>query len=430
MERALADLPAPGLNAAVLVDDAVVWAHAAGLARYDPEEPLRPAHRHRIGSITKLFTAHAVLLLRDAGALDLDLPLRTYLPEFTGPGTERVTLRHVLCHGSGIPTNGLLDVWRTGVFPDRRAFRAMLAAMPLVGAPMEYIKYSNAAISLLGLVIDQVAGVPYETFVTDRVLAPLGARDTTFYLSAEQEARYAPGHTTPPYARRFDPAPYQDLRSWNACGMLASTTADVLRLARAQWRPGTLISEATRNEMHRLHSMDTDAPGWRIGYGLGWRLYRYGDRIFAGHGGAYVGNRCQVMLSLPDRVAVALFANGNQAAGVVDLAADLLTRTIEALAPHRAERAGGAAVPDDWRPLLGAYAVPHWQEIRIEFGPGGLRLVSPLEGGAGIRLKPLPDGRFLMLGGRAAAEPVEIVRRTAEGLAHEISVGGMVYTRI
>jgi CubicO group peptidase (beta-lactamase class C family) len=132
---------------------------------------------------------------------------------------------------------------------------------------------------MLGLVIEHVSGVAYEAFVADRLLAPLGLRDTAFYLNAAQEARYAPGHTMPPYEHRFVRAPYQDLKSWNACGMLASTTQDVLALARLQWRLGPLLPEATRNEMHRLHSMDTDVTVWRIGYGLGWRLYRYGTRF-------------------------------------------------------------------------------------------------------------------------------------------------------
>ena len=430
LDRALAELPSPGLNAAVLVEDNVVWTYATGLAQFDPAVPLTPSHLHRIGSITKLFTAHAVLQLRDAGRLDLDAPLRTYVPAFRQPGTERVTVRHVLCHGSGIPTNGLLDVWRTGVFANTRGFHDIIASMPVVAAPMEYIKYSNAAISMLGLVIEHVSGVTYEAFVADRLLAPLGLRDTAFYLNAAQEARCAPGHTMPPYEHRFVRAPYQDLKSWNACGMLASTTQDVLALARLQWRLGPLLPEATRNEMHRLHSMDTDVTVWRIGYGLGWRLHRYGDEVFAGHGGAYVGNRCQVLLSLRDHVAVALFANGNQAAGVVDLTADLLMRTIDVVRPLQAARASNAPVPTEWQPLLGAYAVPHWHTIRIEAGPHGLRLISPPETGLGIALTPQGNGRFRVEGGRSAAETLTVHKMGPDGLAQQLKIGGALYDRI
>lgn len=430
LDAALATLPSPGLNAAVLVDDEVVWSYATGLAQFDPAVPLNTSHLHRIGSITKLFTAHAVLQLRDAGRLDLDAPLRAYVPEFRGPGTERVTLRHVLCHGSGIPTNGLLDVWRTGVFADNPGFREIIAAMPVVAGPMEYIKYSNAAISMLGLVIEHTSGVPYETYLAERLLAPLGLRDTAFYLNAAQEARYAPGHTMPPYEHRFVRAPYQDLKSWNACGMLASTTRDVLALARLQWTLGPLLSEATRNEMHRLHSMDTDVAVWRVGYGLGWRLHRYGNEIYAGHGGAYVGNRCQVLLSLRDRCAVALFANSNQANAIPDLTADLLTRTIEVVRPLRAARATSAPVPAEWRPLLGAYAVPHWQTIRIEAGPLGLRMIAPPETGPGIALTPLGGGRFRVEGGRAAAEILTVQQMGSDGLAAQLKIGGALYDRI
>jgi len=254
--------------------------------------------------------------------------------------------------------------------------------------------------------------------------------DTAFYLTLEQEARFARGHTMPPHARRFEQAPYQDLNSWNPCGMLASTASDVLALARLQWTPGFLLSEDTRDEMHRLHSMDTDAPPWTIGYGLGWRLYRFGDRIYAGHGGGYIGNRCQLLVSVPDRVAVALFSNGNQAVKVVSLAGDLLTQIVDALRPLPASSLSAAAVPPDWKPLFGTYAVRHWHQIRIEYGPAGLRIIPLPEGGSEIPLRPLGDGRFLILGGRNVGEPLSILSRTPDGRAAELSLGGVVYRRI
>lgn len=112
----LAELPAPGLAAAALVGDEIVWRHAVGRKSFDPDVPLSPDHIFRVGSITKLFTAHAVMLLAEEGRLSLDDPVHKHVPEFDPPGPT-VTLRHVLCHGSGITSDGGLGIWESAEYP-------------------------------------------------------------------------------------------------------------------------------------------------------------------------------------------------------------------------------------------------------------------------------------------------------------------------
>jgi CubicO group peptidase (beta-lactamase class C family) len=430
LDRALGGLPAPGLNAAILVDDVVAWRYATGFARYRPEEPLTSRHLQRIGSITKLFTAHAVLMLRDEGRLDLDAPLRDVVPEFAPAGGERVTLRHVLCHGAGIASNGGEDVWGSGRFPDDAQFREAIRGYRLVAPPMVHLKYSNAAYSMLGLVIRAVSGIPYERFVTERLLRPLGMRDTIFELDAERQGRFAYGHAMPPYQRGFEQTEHQDLRAFSACGMLASTAEDALGLARLQWTESPLLPAATRDEMHRVHLMDPAVSGWRTGYGLGWRLVRHGDRVYASHGGAYLGNRCQMEASLADRVGVALFANRGGAAGVIALAAELLTETIDALGPADTPVPGPAAVPDDLAPLLGQYHLRHWSTVRIEHDSDGLRLISDMDGGVNVRLAPAGPGRFVIGGGRYVGEELAVHDRGSDGTVTVIRLAGSPMTRI
>jgi D-alanyl-D-alanine carboxypeptidase len=428
LDDALATLPSPGLNAAILVDNEVAWTYATGVARFEPSAALTPRHLHRIGSITKLFTAHAVMVLREQGLLDIDVPLHTYIPEFRPEGGEQVTIRHVLCHGSGMETNAGLDVWRLGVFPEDAEFRSLIGSTRLVAAPMVTAKYSNSAISMLGLVIAGTAGTRYEQFVTDAILQPLGMTDTHFDLPPDAADRFAPGHSLPPYEERYLQAPHQDLQSWNACGMLLSTPADTLRLAVAQWNGAAPWSPATRDEMHRLQLLDHDAPGWSLGYGLGWRLHRVGERIFAGHGGGYVGNRCQMELSLTDRVAVALYANCNRAEGVIPLAHEMLGTTIDALPPARPGRFDDRPVPDHLAPLLGRFAVRHWGEVTIEYADGGVRFAG--NGAAPIRIGQDAAGSLIIMAGRAAGEEVAVLKRDPAGRAVRLSVAGMVYERV
>jgi len=424
LDEALGRFPSPGLNAAALVGDEVVWQYATGVARFGPRAALTAAHLHRIGSITKLFTAHAVMILHDRGRIDIDTPVSAYLPWFR-PAGHRVTIRHVLCHGSGIAAEGGTDAWGSGEFPDDAAFRALFATLEPAIPPMCQVKYSNAAYSMLGYLIEAASGVPYEAFVQAEILDRLGMRETAFHLSDAQRAVFAQGHFMPPFERRFAPTPHQELRSFTACGMLASTPRDLLRFARQHWSPAAdaLVRPDTRDEMRRVQLMDTSTPGWHSAFGLGWRLVRRGERVFVGHGGSYLGNSCALELD-PDReVAVALFANRGGVEGLVDLAL--------ALTEELADAAGAAMeppVPDDTpppaalRPFLGTYAMDGWFTAVVTFARGTLWL--QMQGGPPVPLEPLTEGRLRITRDRNRGEDVVAEAHGEDGRVATIRVAG------
>jgi CubicO group peptidase (beta-lactamase class C family) len=429
LDRALGELPAPGLNASILVDNTVVWTYSTGYAQFNPEVPLTPQHLHRIGSITKVFTAHAILLLRDRGKLDLDTPVRTYIPEFSAPGTDGITIRHVLCHGAGIISEGP-DVWDSGVFPDEQEFRELISRFQPVLPPMMHVKYSNVAYSMLGLVIRAASGVPYEHFMNESLLRPLGMHNTTFQLESELQDRLARGHIIPVYQRRFEPTPQQNLRAYSSCGMLASTMADVLKLAQLQWAANPLLPELTRREMHRVHLMNAFPPGWNVGFGLGWRLSRHGDQIYSGHEGSYMGNKCVLQISLAERVAIAVFANRGGAQDVERLAVDLLSETIEALRSASSAPIKNGPIPAELAGLLGNYGSRYWFQVRIEYASDGLLLIVSGNPNEKIQLAPIPGGRFRITGGRWIGEELSVGQRDSEGPVKGIILAGFPLRRI
>ncbi len=426
MERALGAWPTPGLQAAALVDDEVVWAHAVGMARFDPDEPLTTEHVHRIGSITKLFTAHAILALHADGILDVDDPVSRWIPEFC-PSGPRVTLRHVLCHGSGIPSEGGRNVWESGVFPNEPEFRRMIASFQPVAAPMVHLKYSNAAYSMLGLVVRAATGAPYEEFVRERILTPLGMTATGFDPGDDRPV--AQGHYIPPLQRRFEQTPHQDLRAFSACGMLLSTAADVLKLARAQWAGPSLLPPALAAEARRVQLIDPEIPGWKVGYGLGWRQLRRGDRVYIGHSGGYLGNRCALEVAPDHRVAAAVFSNVGGSDAAIELAMDFVDALI-------VSRGGGeprldvAVVPGALRSLLGHYAMSRWYEATVSYDGRGLRFSSGLDSRAGIPLAPIEPDRFRIMGGRGVGEDLIVSERSADGTVIEFTFAGQRMRRI
>src|SRR5215216_1809382 len=161
----------PSVAAGVVRSGEIVWADAVGLADVEQGEEATPEHQYRIGSITKTFTAVAVMQLRDAGELELEDRLDAHLDV---PARGDLTLRRMLSHGSGLQREIPGDVWETLEFPSStEELLSTLEASESVLASGERWHYSNLAFILLGETIARLAGMPYEDYVEQRILQPL-----------------------------------------------------------------------------------------------------------------------------------------------------------------------------------------------------------------------------------------------------------------
>src|SRR5215216_4856251 len=153
----------PSVAAGVVRGDEIVWSDAVGLADAEAGEDATPEHQYRIGSITKTFTAVAVMQLRDAGKLELEDRLDAHLDV---PARGDLTLRRMLSHGSGLQREIPGDVWETLVFPaSTQELVAKLEEAEAVLSPGERWHYSNLAYILLGEVVAKLGGMPYEDYV-------------------------------------------------------------------------------------------------------------------------------------------------------------------------------------------------------------------------------------------------------------------------
>jgi beta-lactamase class C len=162
-------------------------------------------------SITKLFTATAIMLLVEDGRLALDEPVRTFVPEFLRPGKGAVTVRQVLSHTGGLAnelgTDGGL------VYPnlDRLdEIRRAMAAAPLASPPGTDLRYSNVGYGVLSLVLEAISGQPHDRFITERVFQPLGMTETRFAPPQPWYARIATVHDTDDPGSDWEPynSPY------------------------------------------------------------------------------------------------------------------------------------------------------------------------------------------------------------------------------
>src|SRR5262249_38267610 len=157
-------------------DQALVWARGFGWASVERKAAAAPETLYRIASITKLFTATAILQLRDAGKLGLDEPLAAHLPWFglkgAEPGAPPITIRPLLTPPAGLPREAGFPYWTDGRFPAPADLRARLPDQAPVLPVETRWKYSNLALTLAGEVVAAVSGEPWATCIQRRVLQP------------------------------------------------------------------------------------------------------------------------------------------------------------------------------------------------------------------------------------------------------------------
>jgi CubicO group peptidase (beta-lactamase class C family) len=219
LDRAVADSAFPGAYAAVGTRGGVVAEYGAGRIDWAAD-------------------ASAVLQLVAAGRVALDAPVQRYLPEWAGPATARVTVRHLLSHTSGLPA--WRPLYKEATSP-ASALALVLATAPDTAPGVRYV-YSDLNFILLGTLVARVAGRPLDAYLAERVFAPLGMTDTRYRPPAAERARTAPTEYDP-WRQRLVRGEVHDENAYALGGVsghagIFSTGADLARLARAYLNGG------------------------------------------------------------------------------------------------------------------------------------------------------------------------------------------------
>lgn len=311
----------PSMAASLVKGDATVFAKGYGSVSGEPGgRAVTPDTVFSICSVSKLFTAIALMQQVEQGRVALDDPLAKHLPEFKlaspDPLAGPVTLRGVLMHAAGLPRETVNDIW-TGPdypFPTRDEMLAGLARQSLFMGPLQRYQYSNLGIALLGEVVARASGQPYERYVMERVVKPLGLTRTSLQLPfAQQGSEMAVGHTTVRRDGTRARIGTFELRGIEAAAGFGSTAADLARLARWQNRvlAGTdktgVLSTASLREMTRIQWVDPDG---KTSWGLGFAVTRAGNDLQVGHGGNCPGYRTSYT-TLPQKELGAVVALGS-----------------------------------------------------------------------------------------------------------------------
>ena len=305
-EAAIAAGPLAGLSIGVGQGNDVLVAKGYGYADLENDVPATAQTVYRIGSITKQFTALAILELRERGLVSLDDAITKFLPGYSTQG-HRVTVHHLLTHTSGIRSYTTLgpDFWGGAVRLDLSHEQPidMFEDEPFDFPPGERWKYNNSGYYLLGVIVERATGEPYRDYVERHVFQPLGMRGSSYC-----DERTIVPHRAAGYALS-DGILYNDgpisMNVPGAAGALCSTVLDLLKWQRAL-NDDVLISEESRRRMTAESTLG-DGSGTRYAYGLGVRMIN-GRRVLTHAGG--INGFSTILTHCPeDDLTVAVLAN-------------------------------------------------------------------------------------------------------------------------
>jgi CubicO group peptidase (beta-lactamase class C family) len=377
-QRAYSGLP--GVSLSVVHDQELVWAGGFGWADLERKVPATHDTRYRIASITKTFTATAILQLRDAGKLQLDDPLIRHLPWFALASKHTdappITLRHLLTHTAGLPREAAFPYWTDFDFPTVERLREGLGRQEGVLATETQWKYSNLGLALAGDVVEAVSGEPYADYVQRHILDPLGMKDTAVRAPDPADPRLAR-----PYGRRMpdgrrDTPPHVDTRAISAAANMTTSVVDLARFAMLQLRDGPaggaqILRGSTLREMQRIHWLE---PDWQAGWGLGFRIQRVNGKTSFGHGGSLPGYRTHLRIWPAEKLAVIAMTNADDGDPMT-----MVERAQQYVGPPiaRATARDDKRAPDlSGERYTGRYR-SRWRDVQVLLVDDGLLLIDP-----------------------------------------------------
>ncbi len=308
VHEALAQPGAVGFSVAVARGEQVLLAKGYGLAEVEHGVPAGPETLFRIGSITKQFTAAAILRLVEQGKLSLDDDLCKFLPDYPTQG-HVVTIRHLLNHTSGISIYTVPDfmINRTSRELTHEQVLAEFKDDPFDFAPGEKWSYNNSGYYLLGMVIEKVSGQAYGQFVQQEFFTPLSLARTRYDSTPEVIKNRAQGYSLEGETLVNDAAFAMSIPG--GAGGLVSTAGDLVRWQIAL-AGGQVVSTASFQQMSTPTTLSDGKP---VDYGFGLQLKEYRDQKYIGHGGGIAGFNSMLKFFPDQQVHVAVISNSESA---------------------------------------------------------------------------------------------------------------------
>ena len=397
----------PGLSVGIVYDQELIWAKGYGFADLGKKILATPSTVYRIGSISKVFTATAILQLRDAGKLQLDDPVVKHLPWFKikNPYLDapRITIWHLLTHTSGLPADAAGVDFNSYTGPQREEMIRLLAEQEVLSPAETRASYSNLGYVILGEIVAAVTGEPFAQYIENHILTPLSMAATDLEPDATMPG-LAVGYGPRKRGVPREAQPFVDTRFYTPAGDGASTVEDMARFVSFQLSNGSvggahILKGSTLREMHRVHWL---LPDWSRGRGLGFGVHRVSEQIRFGHGGDSLGFLAGFEIAPDDKLGVIVLTNAidGDPRHYLNQAFSILTPAVaHATAPPET-----MPIPDPaWDKYIGRYTAREWGfEVHVLVLKGELTMIDPNDDNpweSRVRLKPVGVGTFRMIEG-------------------------------
>lgn len=375
----------PGAVVMVIQDGKVVHKKGYGLADLENRTRMGPDTAFDLASVSKQFTAMAIMMLVERGALSYDDTLSRFFPELP-PYAKAITVRHLLNHTSGVPDVLTPDMHRPGYRPSSRELLSVLAQRrDAEFSPGDRFRYNNTGYVLLALVVEKASGKPFPRFMRENIFQPLGMARTVIWDESEpvinnRAIPYAPEEGT------FKSLPFgSDVYIFGAKGVL-TTAEDMYKWDQALYTE-RLVKASTLREAFTPARLNNGQESY---YGYGWALgLDYGLRLVR-HDGGYLGFRT-IAVRYPDqKFTVVILSNSNRVGSTSSLA-----RRIARI--YLGDRMNLPATAKVTPEVLQSYAGRYRADAggpTTEVTPDGAGLLVRVEGQGAHRLEPLSASEF------------------------------------
>jgi len=320
IDRLLRTLDEKGkFNGVVLVSEhsKVIYKKGFGYANYEEKKPNTVQSCFRLGSVTKQFTAMAIMLLSDRGKLSYEDDIRKYLPTLPYKG---VTIRHLLVHTSGLPDYMALfdDKWDKEKLAYKEDILRLLAEHhpPVDFAPGEKWEYCNTGYSLLACIVERASGETFGEFMQKNIFTPLDMQNTVLVTGKKDQPVK---NRVYGYSSSFKNIDYHYLNGIVGDGGIYSTVDDMFKWDQGLYNAG-LVKKSTMAEALSPYKLNDGSTAGD--YGFGWKLYRGAKQDVIEHGGSWAGFKTLIRRDLKNRNAIIILSNNNGKVEEIKLAID------------------------------------------------------------------------------------------------------------
>lgn len=377
----------PGVVALVAHEGEVIYRKATGMANMELQIPLQPRHVFRIASITKQFTAIAILTLVEEGKLSLDDDIRTYIKEFQPEGPA-ITIEHLLTHTSGLGNQNSISNWDQRVREieiSPKAIVSIIEEQSLAFTPGSQYAYSNLGYWLLGYIIEETSGQAYSAYITQKIIKPLNLANTHY----DSDERIIPNRIQG-YAQNregYRNATYIDMKLPYSGGGLVSTVDDLYTWNKILYSNKSLVSPQTLATAHQAHRLSN---GQFTRYGYGWMIGDIQGQASIQHDGIINGFISYALYMPESETFVALLTNCDCTQHI-----DKLANKIAAIAIGKPYQYARVNLPKKTLvEYAGVYQSSEGSEKRISYQDGELMLHD--KGGMKALLVPIGNDQFVM----------------------------------